>query len=190
MTTSSNEMVSHALWPQIETQLLRAELLLERSIHQLDQGASRQQQQKAGIALGLEQILSPLQKHGAGLADVIESMAADRQDNRSQRWQGQLQELLIPIDSVTMQLQELLLQLESTAPLAPSETQQKSNREPGHRLQLQQLLALRQRQVLQLQAEVKALRQQLFNDNTANEEGNTISNESTTSKVLPSIFGS
>jgi DNA-binding transcriptional MerR regulator len=73
-----------------------------------------------------------------------------------------LQQLLLPVDEAQLQLQQVLLQLEM--PLAEA-WQGKDLREARpmiQRLQLQQLLAQRQRQVQQLQAEVRQLRGELF----------------------------
>jgi hypothetical protein len=150
------------LWPTTESLLLRAERLLERSIQQLEEKSERHDQHKSRVALELERILAPLQQLNQGLGTVIENMAHERQDNRSQRWQGQLQDLMTPLDSAILLLQEVLIQLEEPADSQASGGDVVSARARGQRLQLQQLLALRQRQVLELQAEVQALRKELF----------------------------
>jgi hypothetical protein len=167
--------------------LLRAERLLERSVQQIEQVAELHQQQKSRLALELERILAPLQQLNQGLAAVIEAMARERQDNRSQHWQGQLQDLLTPLDSAVLLLQEVLIQLElpSEALAAGREVQPGRG---GQRLQFQQLLALRQRQVLELQAEVQALRMKLFQGPDTGLQTGPVQSEVST-MPLPSIFG-
>jgi len=91
-------------------------------------------------------------------------MGEVRQDNRIQRWQGELQALLTPVDEAELQLQELLLQLEQPGPDHWQGLDLSQARPAIQRLQLQQLLARRQRQVQELQAEVRELRLQRWQD--------------------------
>ena len=194
MASSADDLSQHPLWPQAEAELIRAERLLQRSLLQLESEGGRQQQQRARIGLELERILAPLQRLSAGLGGLIEAMAADRQDNRSQRWQGQLQELLLPLDAACLQLQELLVQLDQPAQVPAANGEGAGGREAVQRLQLQQLLALRQRQVLQQQAELAELRRQLFAQapalSEAPEDGNASAAAEAPGPGLPSIFGS
>jgi hypothetical protein len=194
MASSADDLSQHPLWPQAEAELIRAERLLQRSLLQLESEGGRQQQQRARIGLELERILAPLQRLSAGLGGLIEAMAADRQDNRSQRWQGQLQELLLPLDAACLQLQELLVQLDQPAQVPAANGEGAGGREAVQRLQLQQLLALRQRQVLQQQAELAELRRQLFAQAPPLAEASDDSNAAAAAEApgpgLPSIFGS
>lgn len=193
MASSADDLSQHPLWPQAEAELIRAERLLQRSLQQLESEGGRQQQQRARIGLELERILAPLQRLSAGLGGLIEAMAADRQDNRSQRWQGQLQELLLPLDAACLQLQELLVQLDQPAQVPAANGEGAGGREAVQRLQLQQLLALRQRQVLQQQAELAELRRQLFAQAPALSEAPDDANAAAAEAPgpgLPSIFGS
>ncbi len=145
------------LWHQTAEQLLRAERLLQHSVNSLDQAAVGRRRERDRIALELEQLLNPLAALSQGLTRLIEEMAGGRQDNRLQRWQGQLQQLLSPLDLGMQMLEELVIQLDQP-PDQPSD----DPRDHQKRQQLQQLLALRQKQVTQMQAEVRSLQQQLF----------------------------
>ena len=159
---SPADLTDHPQWHRAEQEFSRAERLLEAACLQLQEHGEQNQQERARVGLELEQALEPLQQLVAGLGLVIEAMAQERQDNRIQRWQGALQQLLLPVDEAQLQLQQVLLQLEM--PLAEA-WQGKDLREARpmiQRLQLQQLLAQRQRQVQQLQAEVRQLRGELF----------------------------
>jgi hypothetical protein len=136
--------------------------LLEAACLQLQDHGEQNQQERARVGLELEQALEPLQQLCAGLGLVIEAMAQERQDNRIQRWQGELQQLLLPVDEAQLQLQQVLLQLEMPLAEAWYGKDLREARPMIQRLQLQQLLAQRQRQVQQLQAEVRQLRGELF----------------------------
>jgi hypothetical protein len=148
-----------AEFPLTSPQLERAERLISHCLSALEQAEQRRSQDRQRLAFEVEQLLLPLDQLSGGLSGVIESMAADRQDNRLQRWQGQLQQLLDPLDSSLQLLRDLRVTLEHDPKPAPATTstpqQQKSE-------QLLQLLALRQKQVLQLESQVIELRQQLF----------------------------
>jgi hypothetical protein len=151
----------HELWEQAGQLLLRAERLLAHSVEGLREGERRRRRDRDRLALEVEQLLTPLEALSSGLARVIEELAQDRQDNRLQRWQGQLQQLLTPLDSGTQSLKDLLVQLDQ--PLRHElEAVPGGMREVRRQEQLQQLLLLRQKQVLQLQSEVSALQAELF----------------------------
>lgn len=155
-----SEFSTHPIWQDAERQLLRAERLVERSVEQLQAREDAHLQERARIGLEIERALQPLQALSAGLGRMIESMVEIRQDNRIQRWQGELQELLTPVDEAEHQLQELLLQLEQPGHDHWQGQDLSQARPVIQRLQLQQLLARRQRQVQQLQAELRELRAQ------------------------------
>jgi len=152
------DISSHPLWHNTEREFLRAERLIERAVDQLQAQGLHHQQERARVGLELERALAPIQSLSAGLQQVIETMAQQRQENRLQRWQGELQNLLIPVDEAELQLQELLLQLEQPTPDHWQGQPLAEARPAIQRLQLQQLLSQRQRQVQQLQAELKELR--------------------------------
>ena len=149
------------LWHQTAEQLLRAERLLQHSVNSLDQAAVGRRRERDRIALELEQLLNPLADLSQGLTRLIEEMAGGRQDNRLQRWQGQLQQLLSPLDLGREMLEELVIQLDQPLDHLPDQPSRDS-RDHQKRQQLQQLVALRQKQVMQMQAEVRSLQQQLF----------------------------
>ena len=185
-----SEFSRHPIWQSTERELLRAERLIERSVEQLEAHEDRQRHERARLGLEIERALQPLQALSAGLSVMIEAMAEIRQDNRIQRWQGELQALLVPVDEAELQLQELLLQLEQPG-ADPWQGQDLSRARPAiQRQQLQQLLARRQRQVQQLQAEVRELRSQLWqvaDVQTAAEELEPTQPQPPS--TLPSIFG-
>lgn len=148
------------LWQHTEQALLRAERLLAHGL----EGIRRQQQLRRSdrdrIAFELEQLMPPLEGLSAALVEVIEAMAQARQDNQLQRWQGQLQQQLDPLDEGLRLLHEQLVLLDQ--PLAHEQPEASSRRERQKQQQLVQLLAHRQKQVMALQAERTALRAQLF----------------------------
>ena len=148
--------------------LLRAERLLEHSIAGLHEQESRRRRDRDQVGFALEQLLQPLEKLSGGLSRMIEEMAQHRQDNRLQRWQGQLQQLLTPLDVSQQELRELVVlldqpldQLQTQSEKSPTDLRSRAG-EQQKRLQLVQLLALRQKQMGQLQSEVVALQRQLF----------------------------
>jgi polyhydroxyalkanoate synthesis regulator phasin len=117
-------------------------------------------------------------------------MSLQRQDNRIQRWQGELQGLLTPVEEAERQLQELLLQLEHPTPEQWHGQPLAEARPVIQRLQLQQLLAQRQRQVQQLQAELRQLRQQCWSlQGSAAMQGQEASEEVAPMPAIPPIFG-
>jgi hypothetical protein len=145
--------------PHNSQQLERAERLISHCIHALEEAEQRRRQDRQRLAFEVEQTLLPLDQLSGGLSSVIEAMAADRQDNRLQRWQGQLQQLLDPLDSSLQVLRDLIVMLDHDP--MPASTAASPTREPKSQ-QLLQLLARRQKQVLDLSTQVIELRQQLF----------------------------
>ena len=176
-----------SLWSETETQLTRAERLLQRALNQLELDGDRRQRQFAGVAFEVERILAPLQAVNAGLGAVIEAMALERQDSLSQRWQGQLQELLIPMDGALLQIQELLLQLERPDDWRLNPSASGPAQQGGQRLQLQQLLAVRQRQVLQQQAELAELRRRLFAQAPPDQDKESSQDEAPPPSSVPTV---
>lgn len=155
---------SSPLWQHTADQLLRAERLLQHSLNGLEQESAHRRQERDRIALELEQMLTPLDALSDGLTRLIDDMARDRQDNRLQRWQGQLQQLLSPLDQGMQLLRELVVQLDHPLQPAVNGDPQPGRASPDaqQHQQLALLLALRQKQVLQLQSEVQTLQEQLF----------------------------
>ncbi len=183
------EISSDPLWQRSERQFLRAERLIERAVEHLDVQGAQHQQERARVGLELERVLSPLQAFSAGMLQVIESMAQQRQDNRIQRWQGELQNLLMPLDEAELQLQELLLQLEQPTPEYWQGKPLQEARPAIQRLQLQQLLAQRQRQVQQLQAELRELRLLCWDlQGIGSDQQDDQPNERESPSEIPSIF--
>ena len=159
MNTSTND-----LWLNANNQFLRAERLLEHCLLKLNKSEAERQQGLNKVAFELEQLLLPLIQLNEGIETIITEMSVDRQDNRLQRWQGQLQQLLSPLDNGKQNLQELVEKLDQSINSGKnlSNNSIPLQREERKRNQLQELLALRQKQVLQLQAEVNELQKQLF----------------------------
>jgi hypothetical protein len=155
-------------WQRTSAAIVRAERLLAHAVEAIEQERRQRRRDRDALGFELEQMLLTLDSLAAGLVAVIEAMARDRQDNRLQRWQGQLQELLDPLDSALQLCRDELTRLdnplehsmETRGPGAdgsstPQRQQQKNQ-------QLTQLLSLRQQQVLELQAECSELQRQLF----------------------------
>jgi len=148
------------LWPHTEQALLRAERLLAHGLEGIRREHMLRRSDRDRIAFELEQLLPSLEGLSAALVEVIEAMAQARQDNQLQRWQGQLQQQLDPLDEGLRLLREQLVLLDQ--PLAHEQPDASSRRERQKHQQLVQLLAHRQKQVIALQAERSALRAQLF----------------------------
>jgi len=159
MNTSTND-----LWLNANKQFLRAERLLEHCLLKLNKAEVERQQGLNKVAFELEQLLPTLTQLNEGIEIIITEMSVDRQDNRLQRWQGQLQQLLTPLDNGKQNLEELVEKLDQS--INSGENLNNNSipyqRKERERNQLQELLALRQKQVLQLQAEVNELQKQLF----------------------------
>jgi chromosome segregation ATPase len=172
MTGSSPELQQPSASTDLDQLLLRAERLLEHSIAGLHEQESRRRRDRDQVGFALEQLLQPLEQLSGGLSRMIEEMAQHRQDNRLQRWQGQLQQLLTPLDASQQELRELVVLLDQPLEQPLERLQAQSEQSPTDlrsrageqqkRLQLVQLLALRQKQMGQLQSEVVALQRQLF----------------------------
>lgn len=184
-----SDLSTHPTWQEAERQLLRAERLVERSVERLQAREDSHRQERGRLGLDIERSLQPIQALSAGLSRMIEAMAEIRQDNRIQRWQGQLQELLTPVDEAELQLQELLLQLEQPGP-DHWQGQDLSQARPAiQRLQLQQLLARRQRQVQELQAELRELRSQSWQADQPMVQESPAPEPLEERRTQPSIFG-
>lgn len=152
-------MNSDDLWDQTAEQLLRAERLLAHSLAGLEQAEAARRHDRERVALEVEHLLLNLNTLSQGLTTVIEELARDRQDNRLQRWQGQLQQLLTPLDHSGQALRELIAMLDGPLERSSNGASPRSTPEQ-QRQQLQELLALRQKQIVLLQAEVSELQQQ------------------------------
>jgi len=148
------------LLERIAAQQRRAERLLEHSLLGLQQADQKRRLDRDRIALQLEQLRLPLEELSGGLTALIEDMARDRQDNRLLGWQGRLQQLLTPLDMGVQGLRDLVALLDQ--PLERALSGDAISGEGRRRQPLQQLLVQRQKQVLQLQAEVRDLQRQLF----------------------------
>lgn len=164
-------------WQRTSAAIARAERLLTHAVEAVEQERRQRRHDRDALAFELEQLLLPLDSLAAGLVAVIEGMARDRQDNRLQRWQGQLQQLLDPLDSALQQCRDELTCLDQPLQVAPGtpgpgtdgslttpkqQQGQQQQRTQQQSQQLAQLLALRQQQVLELQAECRELQRQLF----------------------------
>ena len=161
-----------AVHPPLDQLLLRAERLLEHSIAGLHGQESCRRRDRDQVCFALEQLQQPLEELSGGLSRMIEDMAQHRQDNRLQRWQGQLQQLLSPLDASQQELRALVVLLDQPLEQPLERLQRPAEPDPAalrsrasdqqKRQQLVQLLALRQKQMGQLQSEVAQLQRQLF----------------------------
>ena len=161
MSTTSPE-----LWADTEQALTRAERLLHHSLQRIEQEQAARRSERLAISRGLSRNLETLQHLAEGLAALIQAMEGDRQDNRSRRWQGQLELLLTPLDSGMEHLRDLITTLEQPLPRPLPEGQdqhQDDTTAPEQaRQRLQELLQRRRTQVVKLEAEVQDLRRRLF----------------------------
>lgn len=150
------------LWSATEQALLRAERLLAHGVEAVRQQQRLRRQDRDQIAFELEQLLQPLEGLSAALVAVIEEMAQHRQDNRLQRWQGQLQQQLDPLDEELLRLREQLALLDQPLGHEQPAGGAAGQRQRQKQQQLVDLLAHRQKQVMALQLERSALQLQLF----------------------------
>ena len=188
-------MPSPDLWLIADQEMTRAERLLQHSLQRIEWERQERQTDRERIALEIERQIGGLTGLAQGLADLISSMDTDRHDNRSRRWQGQLEQLLAPLDSGLEHLRNLLVLLDQPLPAAVSTPQeQRQQRQQQQREQLQQLLSRRQQQVIKLEAEVQDLRCQLFAQSTLKgdsgpvAEADLAAEASTDHTSTPSIF--
>jgi hypothetical protein len=150
------------LWPATEQALLRAERLLAHGVDAVRQQQRLRRLDRNQIAFELEQLLQPLEGLSVALVAVLEEMAQHRQDNRLQRWQGQLQQQLEPLDEELLRLREQLVLLDQPLPQEQPADGAAGQRQRQKQQQLVSLLAHRQKQVMALQLERSALQLQLF----------------------------
>jgi hypothetical protein len=150
------------LWTATEQQLLRAERLLAHGVDAVRQQQLLRRQDRDQIAFELQQLLLPLEGLSAALVAVIEEMAQHRQDNRLQRWQGRLQQQLDPLDEELQRLREQVVLLDQPLEHEQSQASAAAQRERRKQQQLVELLGHRQKQVMALQLERRALQLQLF----------------------------
>ena len=179
------------LWPAHQQALTRAEHLLAHCLQGLRHQHRQRRVDRDRLALDVELLLHPLEQLSSGLVEVIEAMAAHRQDNRLQRWQGQLQRLLDPLDSGMQGLRELLTVLDE--PLVTLKADDPAfaaaeARTDQQRQQLLQLLAQRQKQVLEFQAEVTTLQKQLFQLSSVDADTARPANDLSDQSGRPNIF--
>ena len=90
-------MPSPDLWLIADQEMTRAERLLQHSLQRIEWERQERQTDRERIALEIERQIGGLTGLAQGLADLISSMDTDRHDNRSRRWQGQLEQLLAPL---------------------------------------------------------------------------------------------
>jgi hypothetical protein len=100
--------------PDLEPSLQRAQLLLLRSIEQLELEQQRKKQHSAAAALKLQRLQSPLQQLQRGLIQLLKAMSVQPNPSEAavQRWQGELQALLITVDGTVLELEEGLDRIE------------------------------------------------------------------------------
>ena len=148
------------LWDATDRELGRAERLLHHSLERIDRERQSRRADRERLALELERMITDLETLSSGLTELITSMGGDRQDNRSRRWQGQLLQLLSPVDIGLEQLRDLLTWLDQD--LEPAEQDPQAQRRVQQQNQMKLLLNRRQQQVIKLEAEVQELRSRLF----------------------------
>ena len=156
------------LWDATDRELGRAERLLHHSLERIDREQQSRRADRERLALDLERMITDLETLSSGLTELITSMDGERQDNRSRRWQGQLLQLLSPIDSGLEQLRDLLTWLDQD--LEPATQDPQGQRRVQQQSQMKLLLNRRQQQLIKLEAEVQELRSRLFAMTATNED--------------------
>ena len=178
------------LWDATDRELGRAERLLHHSLERIDREQQSRRADRERLALELERMITDLETLSSGLTELITSMEGDRQDNRSRRWQGQLLQLLSPIDSGLEQLRDLLMWLDQD--LEPAAQDPQAQRRVQQQSQMKLLLNRRQQQVIKVEAEVQELRSRLFTKATNDDEPQVITpptpSNASDQNQHPSIF--
>lgn len=183
---------SPELWASTEQALTRAERLLHHSLQRIEQEQAARRSERLAISRELGRNLETLQHLAKGLGALIQAMEGDRQDNRSRRWQGQLELLLTPLDSGMEHLREVITTLEQPLPLPLPHNQHQEENTPAPeqaRQRLQDLLQRRRSQVVKLEAEVEDLRRRLFQINAPTDQTTQpAANAAAHQSGVPSIF--
>ena len=180
-------------WQAANAEMLRAERLLTHTLNSLELMQTQRYQDIDQLSFEVEQVLVVLEQINYELSIVIAEIYKERQNNYLQKILGKLQQLLSPLDLGINRLRELNLLIDTPWELtrAYSDKSQMQNNKTKKEEQLQQMLTLRQKQILKNQVELNDLRTKLFiiSGNTDATEPNIDQSESSQSEIgTPNIF--
>jgi len=180
-------------WQAANAEMLRAERLLTHTLNSLELMQTQRYQDIDRLSFEVEQVLVVLEQINYELSIVIAEIYKERQNNYLQKILGKLQQLLSPLDLGINRLRELNLLIDTPWELtrAYSDKSQMQNNKTKKEVQLQQMLNLRQKQILKNQVELNDLRTKLFitSGNTDATEPNIDQSESSQSEIgTPNIF--
>ena len=180
-------------WQAANAEMLRAERLLTHTLNSLELMQTQRYQDIDQLSFEVEQVLVVLEQINYELSIVIAEIYKERQNNYLQKILGKLQQLLSPLDLGINRLRELNLLIDTPWELtrAYSDKSQMQNNKTKKEVQLQQMLTLRQKQILKNQVELNDLRTKLFiiSGNTDATEPNIDQSESSQSEIgTPNIF--
>jgi len=180
-------------WQAANAEMLRAERLLTHTLNSLELMQTQRYQDIDRLSFEVEQVLVVLEQINYELSIVIAEIYKERQNNYLQKILGKLQQLLSPLDLGINRLRELNLLIDTPWELtrAYSDKSQMQNNKTKKEVQLQQMLTLRQKQILKNQVELNDLRTKLFiiSGNTDATEPNIDQSESSQSEIgTPNIF--
>lgn len=180
-------------WQAANAEMLRAERLLTHTLNSLELMQTQRYQDIDRLSFEVEQVLVVLEQINYELSIVIAEIYKERQNNYLQKILGKLQQLLSPLDLGINRLRELNLLIDTPWELtrAYSDKSQMQNNKTKKEVQLQQMLTLRQKQILKNQVELNDLRTKLFiiSGKTDATEPNIDQSESSQSEIgTPNIF--
>jgi len=180
-------------WQAANAEMLRAERLLTHTLNSLELMQTQRYQDIDRLSFEVEQVLVVLEQINYELSIVIAEIYKERQNNYLQKILGKLQQLLSPLDLGINRLRELNLLIDTPWELtrAYSDKSQMQDNKTKKEVQLQQMLTLRQKQILKNQVELNDLRTKLFiiSGNTDATEPNIDQSESSQSEIgTPNIF--
>ena len=180
-------------WQAANAEMLRAERLLTHTLNSLELMQTQRYQDIDRLSFEVEQVLVVLEQINYELSIVIAEIYKERQNNYLQKILGKLQQLLSPLDLGINRLRELNLLIDTPWELtrAYSDKSQMQNNKTKKEVQLQQMLTLRQKEILKNQVELNDLRTKLFiiSGNTDATEPNIDQSESSQSEIgTPNIF--
>ena len=180
-------------WQAANAEMLRAERLLTHTLNSLELMQTQRYQDIDRLSFEVEQVLVVLEQINYELSIVIAEIYKERQNNYLQKILGKLQQLLSPLDLGINRLRELNLLIDTPWELtrAYSDKSQMQNNKTKKEVHLQQMLNLRQKQILKNQVELNDLRTKLFiiSGNTDATEPNIDQSESSQSEIgTPNIF--
>jgi hypothetical protein len=143
-------------WSQVEQLLLRAETLLHAAADSLDQQRDRGRRERERIAGGLEGLRGPLTRLRLELIGLVEEMAGEASQPGASMWQGRLQGQLPSLEHALIALDRLLV--DAAEPVDAADAVDGDGPRPRLvHLELEEILEQRNRQLIDLRAQVERL---------------------------------